>query len=236
MTINWRCICPGDGFVADARLADLPATGPTNNAVPAAAAKTTTTPTRHPIRQAPPTTRSPLPQTFDDSVKFSSRRMRATAMDHLRRRRPLAARLPDQLPPLLSPRQRRRQPRGAGRFRNHLMSLQHLARLRQERGWGIRRFQFDPCCSTTSSVAAPGELSPACPRWPETFPSTVPSRLNPATSVSQRLRDLQATCTYETTRWTHLLGVGVRYTSMSQTIRRALSLPPTTSFWHRAMI
>jgi Legionella pneumophila major outer membrane protein precursor len=96
-----------------------------------------------------------------------------------------------------------------------------------ERGWGVRGrwFEFDQTSSATFG-AAPGEtvtgMSPLAL-------GNVP--VNGAVAATSRLAvnvvDLQGTYTYESPRWTHLLGLGVRYTSLTQDYQAAISAPAT---------
>ena len=92
-----------------------------------------------------------------------------------------------------------------------------------ERGWGFRGrwFQFDQGGSA-SYFAAPGEsiagISPvASGRLP--IGGTVTASSNLAVNVI----DIEATGTLEMNQWSHLLGIGVRYTHMSQDYRATLA-------------
>ena len=218
MTINWRawicalaiCLLPTLGR------ADPPATGPTNNAVllpPQNYDDTNQTP--NPTGPANNAILLP-PQTFDDSVKFSSSAHEGHGAWTIYGGVYL-------LQPVFQTNPAFVVSSGGGNFTRQVDFGNHLdvapniwLGYVSERGWGVRArwFQFDQNSSTTFA-AAPGEtitgMSPLAL-------GNVP--VNGAIAASSHLAvnvfDLQATCTYETPRWTHLLGVGVRYTSMSQ--------------------
>ena len=92
-----------------------------------------------------------------------------------------------------------------------------------ERGWGVRGrwFQFDHD-SSASYAAAPGETV----RGMSTLAlGAIP--LNGTIAASSQLAvnvaDFQATCSYQGAMWSHLMGVGVRYTHMSQDYRATLA-------------
>jgi hypothetical protein len=92
-----------------------------------------------------------------------------------------------------------------------------------ERGWGARArwFQFDHDAGA-SYAAAPREtivgISPhAIGRVP--IAGTIFTSSNLAVNVA----DFQATCNFDDAKWSHLLGIGVRYTHMSQDYRATLS-------------
>jgi hypothetical protein len=92
-----------------------------------------------------------------------------------------------------------------------------------ERGWGIRGrwFEFDHG-SDVSYAAAPGETiagisSLGLGRVP------IDGTINAYSHLAVKMFDLQATCSIDGPRWSHLLGIGVRYTHMSQDYRATLS-------------
>lgn len=92
-----------------------------------------------------------------------------------------------------------------------------------ERGWGVRGrwFEFDHGASA-SYAALPGEtitgMSPlALGRVPVNGAITASSHL--AVNVG----DLEATCNLDSAKWSHLFGMGVRYTHMSQDYRATLA-------------
>ncbi len=92
-----------------------------------------------------------------------------------------------------------------------------------ERGWGVRGrwFQFDHD-STSVYAAGPGETITGISaltlgRIP--VAGTVATSSNLAVNVA----DFQVTCSFESSRWTHLLGFGARYSHMSQDYRTTLS-------------
>ncbi|MBI1831093.1 MAG: hypothetical protein HYR84_06555 [Planctomycetes bacterium] len=91
-----------------------------------------------------------------------------------------------------------------------------------ERGWGVRGrwFQFDHG-ATAGHTAAPGEAvtgisSFAQGRAPLDGAVTASSRL------AVNVMDVEGTCHIETAKWSHLLGIGMRYAHMSQDYRAAV--------------
>jgi hypothetical protein len=85
-----------------------------------------------------------------------------------------------------------------------------------ERGWGVRGhwFQFDHS-ATTDYVAAPGEtivaMSPVgLGRTP------LDGGVSAFSNLAVNVIDIQLTCNFGDAKWSHLLGIGGRYTHMSQ--------------------
>ncbi len=96
-----------------------------------------------------------------------------------------------------------------------------------ELGWGVRGrwFLFDADASE-SAVSAAGETIRGV--------SFLPLGQTPiagAVVASSHLRvnvfDLQGTCTWESAFWSHLVGFGIRYSSMSQDYQATLANPTT---------
>jgi hypothetical protein len=92
-----------------------------------------------------------------------------------------------------------------------------------ERGWGVRAkwFQFDHDANA-NYVAAPGETVTGISSFGL---GRIP--VNGAISASSNLAinaaDFQGTRSYENGCWSHLLGLGIRYTHMSQDYRATLA-------------
>ena len=92
-----------------------------------------------------------------------------------------------------------------------------------ERGWGFRGrwFQFDHGDST-SYVAVPGETivgisALASGRIP------LGGAVTASSNLAVNVVDFEATRSFECACWSHLLGIGVRYTHMSQDYRATLA-------------
>ena len=92
-----------------------------------------------------------------------------------------------------------------------------------ERGWGWRGrwFQYDHG-DTTAYIAAPGETitgmsSLGLGRVP------VNGTVAASSHLAVNLFDVQATCNIEDAKWSHLAGIGVRYTHLSQDYRATLA-------------
>jgi len=92
-----------------------------------------------------------------------------------------------------------------------------------ERGWGVRGrwFQFDHD-SFASYAAAPGETVRVVSSLP-LGNVAINGTLSASSDLAINVGDFQATCSYDTAFWSHLLGVGVRYTHMSQDYRASVS-------------
>lgn len=96
-----------------------------------------------------------------------------------------------------------------------------------ERGWGVRGrwFQFDHD-SSASYAAAPGETitgisSLGLGKIP------INGTIAASSQLAVNMFDLQGTYSRESAKWSHLLGMGVRYTHMSQDYRATLTNPGT---------
>lgn len=94
-----------------------------------------------------------------------------------------------------------------------------------ERGWGfrVRYFEFDSDASEGYS-AAPGETIRGV--------SFLPLGQAPLTGTAQAMShlrvtvvDAQGTCTWESAFWQHVVGFGLRYTSMSQDYQASIGSP-----------
>jgi hypothetical protein len=92
-----------------------------------------------------------------------------------------------------------------------------------ERGWGVRGrwFQYDHD-TEARYTAAPGESiigisNLTLGRLP------VAGAVAASSSLTVNVVDFQATCSYESARWSHLLGFGVRYSYLNQDYRATLA-------------
>jgi hypothetical protein len=91
-----------------------------------------------------------------------------------------------------------------------------------ERGWGVRGrwFQYDRDASSGYTTLAGETITgvSSLPLGNVALAGTIAASGQLAVNVL----DMQATCTYEDAKWTHLLGFGVRYAHMHQDYRAAL--------------
>ncbi len=92
-----------------------------------------------------------------------------------------------------------------------------------ERGWGVRGrwFQFDHDAAS-SFVAAPGETITGISTL-NLARIPVGGSIATSSKLAVNVLDFQGTCSFETAKWSHLLGFGVRYTHMSQDYRATLA-------------
>lgn len=90
-----------------------------------------------------------------------------------------------------------------------------------ERGWGVRArwYQFDHD-STASYATGPGETVSGVSLF---GPAPVGGTVLASSHLAVNVADFQVTCTYESAKWLHLCGIGVRYTHLSQDYRATSS-------------
>jgi Legionella pneumophila major outer membrane protein precursor len=92
-----------------------------------------------------------------------------------------------------------------------------------ERGWGVRGHWFDFDHGTAASyAAAPGETITGMSAL-GLGRAPVNGTIAASSSLAVNVLDIQGTCSFEDAKWSHLLGIGVRYTHMSQDYRATLT-------------
>lgn len=96
-----------------------------------------------------------------------------------------------------------------------------------ERGWGMRGrwFQFDHD-SAASYAVRPGETIRGITSF-AAGAAPVTGAVLADSNLAVNMFDAQFTRSFGTDRWTHLFGIGVRYTHMSQDYRANLTSPAT---------
>lgn len=92
-----------------------------------------------------------------------------------------------------------------------------------ERGWGMRGrwFEFNHDSSASYVPAAGETLTGISPLVLGRVP--VAGAIAASSNLAVNVADLQATCSFESAHWSHLIGFGGRYTHMSQDYRATLS-------------
>jgi len=88
-----------------------------------------------------------------------------------------------------------------------------------ERGWGLRGrwFQYDHG-NSIDHVAAPGETVTGISAFAPGRAATAGTILA-SSNLAVNVLDIEATCSIDSAKWSHLLGIGVRYAHMSQDYR-----------------
>ncbi len=96
-----------------------------------------------------------------------------------------------------------------------------------ERGWGLRGrwFQFDHG-SSGGYTAAPGETITGISSLP-LGRAPVNGTITTSSNLAVNVVDFEGTCSFESAKWSHLVGFGIRYTHMSQDYRATLTNPTT---------
>lgn len=92
-----------------------------------------------------------------------------------------------------------------------------------ERGWGVRGrwFQFDHG-SSSSYAAAPGETITGMSQF-ALGRAPVNGTIAASSNLAVNVFDIEGTCSIDGAKWSHLLGIGVRYAHMSQDYRATLT-------------